>query len=58
MSDFLWFLIVYCSPTPCAPLSFLFQYMTNMTANNWTSIPCDPFVNFCPAGLVRASRPP
>ena len=42
----------------CSTLSdrFLFQWMANTTASNHTSIPCDPYVNFCPAGMVRGFR--
>ena len=37
---------------------YLFNYMANMTATNHTSIPCDPFVNFCTAGMVSLHLPP
>ena len=31
--------------------------MANMTATNHTNIPCDPFVNFCAAGMVSLLLP-
>lgn len=32
--------------------NFLFNIMANMTAVEHTNLVCDPFVNYCPAGMV------